>query len=211
MTRLRPTCSLQIFVLCAALTTAPTLSAAPQAGTYGARACQTRRHRPGDNRPSTKNPPPTKRKPMHTRHDNQELLGELKILRAALADPHTTVSDLIRRVGEPGEKVQGSGYMVHPSQAWFSGVFVGLNTDAGAAERPTDIDMTLRPNITLHLADLDAAFGRHTVGRPNRVFPFTYEYRAPVPSDRVVVFAYLRRVPSDPQSRVEEIKILRDE
>lgn len=148
---------------------------------------------------------------MHMRHDNRELLAELKALRAFVADPHTTVPNMIRRLGEPGEKVQGSGYPVHPKQAWFASVFVGIDAEDSATEKLADIDMILRPGIMLRLAEIDGIFGRHTAVRPNRVFRFTYEYRAPEHGDRVVVLAHLRRDPSDPESRVEEIIIMRDE
>ena len=198
-------------VLCVTFIAAAGLSAMP-ALPYGRRAatkrrgllCQTRQHS-GD---KTRKPG---RKPMPARHDNRDLLTELKTLRHALADPHTTVANLIHSLGETSDKIEGSGYQVLPRQAWFSGIFVGISTDAAAMEKPSDVDLTLRPNVTLRLAELDAAFGRHTAGHPNRVFPFTYQYHAPEPGDRIVVLAYMRRDPSDPQSRVEEIKIMRDE
>ena len=109
---------------------------------------------------------------MHTHHDNRTLLAELKALRAAVADPRTTAPNLLLRLGETSEKIEGSGYQVHPKPLWFSGAFVGVATQANAEEKPTDVDVTLRPDMTLRLTELDAIFGKHTAGRPNSVFSF---------------------------------------
>ena len=147
---------------------------------------------------------------MLTHNDNRELLAELKDLRAALADPQTRPVNLAHRLGETEYKVERSGYQVRPAQAWFASVFVGINADSRVLEKARSVTLSLSPDVTLRLAEMDAVFGARVEGRPNPAFAYTYQYRATGQADRVVIFAYLRHSPSDPQSRIEQISIFHD-
>lgn len=185
---------------------------------------------PAAGAPAPSNAPPTVRKnPVnihpHPHAAESDAVAALHEMMRRLRDPHASVKTLLPHLGHVERHQEDAGYDIAPLDKRFEHIFLGLyphewqtETHGGgpAGETPYYLEVTLRPETHLHLADLSGAFGSWRHGTPapegsSFVVLFDHPDRhEPTSLYEVRVDVTLSGEPEKAQTQVKKVTITRE-
>ena len=141
----------------------------------------------------------------------------IQSLAEALLQKNATVTGIALQIGgREVEREPGEGYGFVPADTRFRHAWLGVEADdERGRETPVDLELTVRPEANLRIAELERVFGTYRPVPPlpggGKPFRIAFYYDPPDLPGEAAIFATLSDEPEKQQAHVTEILIRKDE